>query len=111
MVTTRRMVKRPRLRSFLTALALYTMAALLIGYFGVNAYTGNHGLKARAEIDAQIAGLIAERDAARAERQRWQRKVALLSRNGIDPDMLEERARALLEWVDPRDLVLTERKP
>jgi len=107
----RNMVTRPRLRSFLTALCLYTMAALLIGYFGINAYTGNHGLKARAEIDAQIAGLIAERDAARAERQRWQRKVALLSRNGIDPDMLEERARALLEWVDPRDLVLTERKP
>ena len=107
----RNMVTRPRLRSFLTALCLYTMAALLIGYFGINAYTGNHGLKARAEIDAQIAGLIAERDAARAERQRWQRKVALLSRNGIDPDMLEERARALLEWVDPRDLVLAERKP
>ena len=105
------MVTRPRLRSFLTALCLYTMAALLIGYFGINAYTGNHGLKARAEIDAQIAGLIAERDAARTERLRWQRKVALLSRNGIDPDMLEERARALLEWVDPRDLVLTERKP
>lgn len=107
----RNMVTRPRLRSFLTALCLYTMAALLIGYFGINAYTGNHGLKALAEIDAQIAGLIAERDAARAERQRWQRKVALLSRNGIDPDMLEERARALLEWVDPRDLVLAERKP
>lgn len=111
MVTTRRMVTRPRLRSFLTALCLYTMAALLIGYFGVNAYTGNHGLKARAEIDAQIADLSAQRDAARAERQRWQRKVALLSRNGIDPDMLDERARLLLEWVDPRDLVLVERKP
>ena len=89
----------------------FSLAALLIGYFGINAYTGNHGLKARAEIDVQIAGLIAERDAARAERQRWQRKVALLSRNGIDPDMLEERARALLEWVDLRDLVLAERKP
>ena len=61
----RRMVTRPRLRAFFTALGLYTMAALLIGYFGVNAYTGNHGLKARAEIDAQIADLNSQRDAAR----------------------------------------------
>ena len=110
-MVTRRMVTRPRLRSFLTALALYTMAALLIGYFGVNAYTGNHGLKARAEIDAQIADLNGQRDAARQERQRWQRRIALLSRNGIDPDMLDERARVLLEWVDPHDLVLIERTP
>ena len=36
----RRMVTRQRLKSFLTGLALYTMAAAMIGYFGVNAYTG-----------------------------------------------------------------------
>lgn len=110
-MVTRRMVTRPRLRAFFTALGLYMMAALLIGYFGVNAYTGNHGLKARAEIDAQIADLSAQRNAARAERQRWQHRIALLSPNSIDPDMLDERARALLEWIDPRDLVLIEHKP
>jgi hypothetical protein len=31
------MVTRKRLRSILTTLGLYVMAALLIGYFGVNA--------------------------------------------------------------------------
>ena len=45
----RHMVTRKRLRSILTALGLYVMAALLIGYFGVNAYSGNHGLKARQD--------------------------------------------------------------
>ena len=54
--------------SVLTALGLYLGAALLIGYFGVNAYTGNHGLKARQELDLQIARLIGERDALKAER-------------------------------------------
>ncbi|HEX8829440.1 MAG TPA: septum formation initiator family protein, partial [Xanthobacteraceae bacterium] len=32
------MVTRKRLRAILNALALYSFAALLIGYFGVNAY-------------------------------------------------------------------------
>ena len=45
------MVTRKRLRSVLTALGLYLCAALLIGYFGVNAYTGNHGLRARQGLD------------------------------------------------------------
>ena len=51
------MVTRKRLRSILTALGLYVMAALLIGYFGVNAFSGNHGLKAKQDIDQQIASL------------------------------------------------------
>ena len=52
-----RMVTRRRLRTVLTALGLYLGAALLIGYFGVNAYTGNHGLNARQDLDQQMARL------------------------------------------------------
>ena len=36
------MVTRRKLRAFLSTLALYVGCALVIGYFGVNAYTGNH---------------------------------------------------------------------
>ena len=54
------MVTRKRLRSILTALGLYVIAALLIGYFGVNAFSGNHGLKAKQDIDQQIALLSVE---------------------------------------------------
>ena len=41
------MVTRKRLRSILNALALYALAALLIGYFGVNAYNGDRALRRR----------------------------------------------------------------
>jgi len=51
------MVTRKRLRTILNALALYVLAALLIGYFGVNAYSGNRGLKAKEDIDRQMAAL------------------------------------------------------
>jgi cell division protein FtsB len=98
------MVTRKRLRSILTALGLYTGAALLIGYFGVNAYTGNHGLRAQQDLDKQIAELTAEHDQLAAERARWEHRVALLKADSIDPDMLDERARALLNYVDPNDV-------
>ena len=105
------MVTRRRLRTVLTALGLYLGAALLIGYFGVNAYTGNRGLKARQAIDQQIAELAGERDALRAERAQWERRVALLRSSTLDPDMLDERARTLLDYVDPRDLTFRLRQP
>src|SRR5262245_26914472 len=100
------MVTRRRLRSVLTALGLYLGAALLIGYFGVNAYTGNHGLKARHTFDQQIAQLSVELTALKAERAIWERRVSLLKSESLDPDMLDERARALLDYLDPRDLTL-----
>ena len=100
------MVTHRRRRAFLTALGLYTFAALFIGYFGVNAFTGNHGLRAQQDLDQQIAAMKAELAALKAERAVWERRVSLLRADRIDPDMLDERARALLDFADPRDLIL-----
>ncbi len=100
------MVSHPRVRSLLTVLCLYTLAALLIGYFGVNAYTGNHGLKAKKDLDQQIGELADDLARVKAERESWQRRIALLKSDSLDPDMLDERARALLNYSDPRDAIL-----
>jgi len=100
------MVTRKRLRSFLTTLGLYVMAALLIGYFGVNAFSGNRGLKAKEDLDAQIASLTTELSKLQHERTQWERRVALLKSDKLDPDMLDEQSRALLDYADPRELTL-----
>ena len=100
------MVTRPRLRSFFTGLGLYALAAALIGYFGLNAYTGDHGLRAREQMDKQIATLTSELAEATAERDTWQRRITLLKSDSVDPDMLDERARQLLDYADPRDVTV-----
>lgn len=105
------MVTRKRLRSFLATLGLYIAVALLIGYFGVNAYTGNHGLRAQKDLDQQIAQSSGELAGLKAERVNWDRRVSLLRSNRLDPDILDERARALLDYVDPRELVLHQKWP
>ncbi len=100
------MVIRPRIRAFLTALALYVVAVLFIGYFGVNAYTGKNGINARQELEQQIADLASELGRVRTERAWWQRRVALLKSDRIDPDMLDERARELLNYLDPHEVTV-----
>jgi cell division protein FtsB len=103
------MVSHRRRTAILTALGLYIFAAAFIAYFAANAFTGNHGLRAQQDLDQQMASMQTELGALKAERAVWERRVALLRSDRIDPDMLDERARALLGYVDPRDLTLLTR--
>jgi cell division protein FtsB len=100
------MVTHRRRRSILTAFALYILAAAFIGYFAVNAFTGNHGLRAQQDLEQQMTSIKDELDALKSERAEWEQRVSLLRSDRIDPDMLEERGRALLDYVDPRDVTL-----
>ena len=99
------MVSRSRLKSVLTGLALYAMAAALIGYFGVNAYTGKYGLNARQELDQEIVALTSELARLKRERTLGEQRVSLLRSDRVDPDLLDERARYQLDYVNPHDLV------
>jgi len=99
------MVSRSRLKSFLTGVALYTMAAALVGYFGVNAYTGKYGLNARQELDQEIVSLTAELARLKRERAESEQRVSLLRSESVDPDLLDERARFQLDYANPHDLV------
>ena len=99
------MVSRSRLKSVLTGLALYTMAAALIGYFGVNAYTGKYGLNARQELDQEIIALTSELARLKRERAEGEQRVSLLRSDRVDPDMLDERVRYQLDYAHPHELV------
>jgi len=100
------MIIRTRWRSILQTVTLHLGAAALIGYFAFQGYNGQYGVLARRSFEAQIAELTAERDKLRKQRQVIEANVRLLSPERIDADMLDERARALLNLVHPKDLVL-----
>jgi cell division protein FtsB len=99
------MVSRARLKSFLTGVALYTMAAAIVGYFGINAYTGKYGLNARQELDQEIIALTSELARLKQERVEGEKRVSLLRSDRVDPDMLDERARFQLDYANPHDLI------
>jgi len=62
------MVTHRRRRTILTVLGLYLFAALFIGYFGINAFTGNHGLRAQQDLEQQLAAMKDELGQLKAER-------------------------------------------
>jgi cell division protein FtsB len=80
------------------------------GYFGYHLETGDHGLKARADLQQRKDVLAGELAGLREVKQRIDRDVALLRPESLDPDMLDERARAILNLAHPDDLVMMKRR-
>lgn len=78
----------------------------LVGYFGWNATKGERGLVAYAQHQELLKQKQAELAVAEATRDVWERRVASLRAGGIDRDVLDERARAQLNLVEPGDIVV-----
>ncbi len=78
----------------------------LVGYFGWNATQGDHGLKAAAQRQELLKIAKSELAKAEADRDAWETRVTGLRNNHLDPDTLDERARAMLNLADPADIVV-----
>ena len=74
-------------------------------YFGWSATQGDHGLKAFARQGEQLRLAQAELTHVNADVDMWERRVAGLRTTRLDPDSLDERARAMLNLADPAEIV------
>lgn len=82
-----------------------------LAYLGYHFFEGERGLKASWSVEQRLAKAAAERKALTAERQRLEARVALLREDTLDPDMLDERLRLMLNLVQPNDVVILFSKP
>jgi len=90
------------------------LGACLAGYFVYHAVQGDRGIVAWMQLNQQIRVAETELDKTDAERERMEQRVALLSNSSLDLDMLEERARVMLNFAHSDDLVIflnTQQKP
>ena len=100
------MVVRKRLSRFLLPLLAYGVASGAVYYFLESAKGGQRGMTSKIEIKAAQYRLGQELDALKVERTNWEKRVALLRTESVDRDMLDERARHLLNRVHPDDIVI-----
>ena len=78
----------------------------LLGYFAYHLFVGDHGLEASARLNNQVSALEGELAGLEAMRLRLDRDVALLRSGKLDPDMLDERARTILNFSHPDEVVI-----
>ncbi len=82
------------------------LAASVVGYFGYHALHGERGFLAWRELKQDLAVAQGVETQLAVERARLDRRTALLRSDNLDRDLLEERARVLLGYGHPGDLVV-----
>ncbi len=78
----------------------------IVGYFVYHSIEGDRGLTAYVRLTERLAEAHAQLDEVQAERQTLERRVKLLRTDNLDPDMLDEQARRILNYVRPDEIVI-----
>ena len=74
-----------------------TVGFCLVAYFCFHAVQGHRSISARERLTNEIAEAHETLQGLRQERAHLEHRVALLMPDGLDLDMLSERARSVLE--------------
>ncbi|PWC96448.1 septation ring formation regulator EzrA [Azospirillum sp. TSO5] len=82
------------------------LCACVVAYFAYYAIHGDRGLVAMKQIQGEIAQAEDVLNQLRTEREDMERRAQLLRGDGLDRDMLEERARLMLNFANPRDVIV-----
>ena len=91
-------------------LAFALVVTALVFYFGYFAVFGKHGLTNLMHLEEEVALKKAELDRIKIERAALEHRVSLLRPQSVDPDLLEEQARAKLGLTEPDEVVILKGK-
>ena len=82
------------------------LGSVLVVYFSYHMVQGNHGLIAYMSLQTKVEQAEARYADVHAERGVLEHRVALMRPDNLDLDMLEERARKVLGFVHPDEIVI-----
>ena len=92
--------------AFVRKIAGSVIGAAMTAYFGYHMIGGPRGLVALNALNEKI--LVARQTLTQleGERRQWENMVARLRPDNLDPDLLDERARAVLNLAHANDLII-----
>lgn len=96
-------IKRP---SILAKLAVTVALVGFQGYLGYHFFTGAFGIESQQVMLEEMEVLKARQAALQIELDAYRHRIALFNPHRMDPDILTERARALLGMVRPDDVII-----
>ena len=77
-----------------------------VGYFAFHAFRGERGLIALRQLSHQVGAAQQMYDKIKTHRKKLEHKVRLLHPDSLDPDMLDERARVMLNYGLENDIII-----
>ncbi len=98
-------IKRSVSRFFI-ALIVPAVSLAVVGYFGAYAIWGNRGILSLEDTQAQLGIQQQQLADLQANRSRLEHRIALMEKDGADPDLVEELARTQLMDGGPNQVAV-----
>ena len=76
------------------------------GYLGYSLVTGQFGIESRDVLEDEMDELAAQSASLQAEIDAVRHRIELFRSSRLDPDILSEKARALLAMARPDDVIV-----
>ena len=99
-------LKQPGRRSLFARWATPVGTLLVLGYFGFHAFSGQYGVRAHLAFEAKEAQLLDELTVLQERRDRLEARVLLLRDGSMERDMVDERARRMLNLARADEVLI-----
>jgi cell division protein FtsB len=86
-------------------------SVLLFGYFLYHTVNGERGILSMMNMQKQVRLMEQELDQTVEAREKLEAKVARLRPESLDPDLLDEQSRDLLNFSRPNEIVILKNEP
>ena len=93
------------------SVVLPVLGICVVGYFAYHAVQGDRGLIAWRQLTHRVDEARSLRADVSMKRHALERRIALLSPQSLDRDMLDERARFMLNYGYPEEVTIFVEKP
>src|SRR6202451_4206834 len=82
------------------------LGACVVGYFLYHTVQGDRGWLAMLRLQQQVNGANTELSQLQNEHQELEHRVQLMRPDSLDPDLLDEKSRELLNYSKPGEIVI-----
>ncbi|MEC7537320.1 MAG: septum formation initiator family protein [Pseudomonadota bacterium] len=87
-------------------IAVPVFGALVVGYFAYHSMNGDHGLNAYIKLSGELAKAEEVLQERRSKREVIEQRTNLLRPDNLDLDILDERARDVLNLLNGNERVI-----
>lgn len=85
---------------------LSVLGAGIVGYFLYHTVQGDHGWLAMLHLRGQVTAAEANLSQLQKEHEALDHRVQLMRSNNLDPDLLDEKSRELLDYSKPNEIII-----
>jgi cell division protein FtsB len=82
------------------------VGACVVGYFLYHTVEGDRGWMTMLRLEHEVSAAQQRLDGLKKEREELAHRVKLLHPESLDPDLLEEKSRELLNYSKPNEIIV-----